>query len=216
MASTLELVDGPAGSGTESTGITVDRRADFAFTSTLFLREKIEKGSARMPPVPLIDPAATDTSHVLVDREGIARHNPQRFEMIQLTAINYVDSENKLVVGYKDVGADEFWVRGHMPDYPLMPGVLMCEAAAQLSSFLCGQVKIQKEGFIAFGGMEDVRFRGQVRPGDRLVLVAKALRLHRRHTMFDSQGFVGPNMVYHGRIIGVPIIGQEETAEAPA
>jgi 3-hydroxyacyl-[acyl-carrier-protein] dehydratase len=169
-----------------------------------------------MPPVPLVDPTAIDTSRVLFDREGIRRFNPQRFEMEQITAIIHLDVENKLVIGYKDVEPSEFWVRGHMPEYPLLPGVLMCEAAAQLSSFLCGQVKIQKEGFIAFGGMEDVRFRGQVRPGDRLVLVAKALRLHRRHTMFDSQGFVGPNMVYHGRIIGVPIIGQEETAEAPA
>ena len=70
----------------------------------------------------------------------------------------------------------------------------MCEAAAQLSSFFCHEAGVHKEGFIAFGGMEDVRFRGQVKPGDRLVLVAKAIRLHRRHTMFDCQGFVGTNM----------------------
>jgi 3-hydroxyacyl-[acyl-carrier-protein] dehydratase len=168
-----------------------------------------------MPPAPLVDPTCIDTSRILVDREGIRRCNPQRFEMEQLTAIVHIDAENKLVIGYKDVEASEFWVRGHMPDYPLLPGVLMCEAAAQLSSFLCAQVKLHNAGFIAFGGMEEVRFRGQVRPGDRLVLVAKALRLHRRHTMFDSQGFVGPNMVYHGRIIGVPITGQEEPAESP-
>ena len=164
-----------------------------------------------MPPVPLIDPAAVDTSHVLVDREGIGRHNPQRFEMIQLTAIVFVDAENKLVVGYKDVGADEFWVRGHMPDYPLMPGVLMCEAAAQLCSFFCGYIRLVKKGFVGFGGMEDVRFRGQVRPGDRLVLVSKATRLHRRQPMFDTQGFVGNNMVFHAKIIGVNITAQGES-----
>jgi 3-hydroxyacyl-[acyl-carrier-protein] dehydratase len=163
-----------------------------------------------MPPAPLVDPAAIDTSRVLVDREGIRRCNPQRFEMEQLTAIVHLDLENKLVIGYKDVQPEEFWVRGHMPEYPLLPGVLMCEAAAQLSSYFCAQVKVHKAGFIAFGGMEEVRFRGQVRPGDRLVLVAKALRLHRRHTIFESQGFVGTNMVFHGRIIGVPISGQDE------
>ena len=74
--------------------------------------------------------------------------------------------------------------------------------------------RLHKEGFIAFGGMEDVRFRGQVRPGDRLVLVAKAVRLHRRHTMFECQGFVGSNMVFHGKIIGVPITGQGEASRA--
>ena len=44
--------------------------------------------------------------------------------------------EQHLVVGYKDVRADEFWVRGHMPGNPLLPGVLMCEAAAQLCGVL--------------------------------------------------------------------------------
>jgi 3-hydroxyacyl-[acyl-carrier-protein] dehydratase len=166
-----------------------------------------------MPPSPLVDPATIDTSHVLVDSEGIRRCNPQRFEMEQLSAIVRIDIEHKLVIGYKDVDASEFWVRGHMPDYPLMPGVLICEAAAQLSSFYCRQVRLHNEGFIAFGGMEDVRFRGQVRPGDRLVLVAKAMRLHRRHTMFDCQGFVGSNMVFHGKFIGVPLAGQEEPAD---
>jgi 3-hydroxyacyl-[acyl-carrier-protein] dehydratase len=58
--------------------------------------------------------------------------------------------------------------------------------------------------------MEDVRFRGKVQPGDRLVLAAKAARLHRRQTMFDCQGFVGTNMVFHGKIIGVSLTAQDE------
>jgi 3-hydroxyacyl-[acyl-carrier-protein] dehydratase len=167
-----------------------------------------------MPPAPLVDPAAIDTSRVLVDREGIREFNPQRFEMEQLTAIVRFDPDNKLIIGYKDVTADEFWVRGHMPGYPLMPGVLICEAAAQLSSFYCGKVRLYEGGFIGFGGMEDVRFRGQVRPGDRLVLVGKGSRLHRRQTIFDCQGFVGTNMVFHGRIIGVFLTGQGETNDS--
>jgi 3-hydroxyacyl-[acyl-carrier-protein] dehydratase len=166
-----------------------------------------------MPPAPLVDPATIDTSRVLVDREGIRRCNPQRFEMEQLTAIVHLDLENKLVIGYKDVARDEFWVRGHMPNYPLMPGVLICEAAAQLSSVLCAQVRLHATGFIGFGGMEDVRFRGQVRPGDRLVIVGKGVRMHRRHTIFECQAFVGTNMVFHGKIIGVPLSGQEESAD---
>jgi 3-hydroxyacyl-[acyl-carrier-protein] dehydratase len=163
-----------------------------------------------MPPAPFVEPESIDTSRILVDQEGIRRANPQRFEMEQLTAIIRLDVENTLIIGYKDVSAEEFWVRGHMPDYPLMPGVLICEAAAQLSSYYCSAVRLHEEGFIAFGGMEDVRFRGQVRPGDRLVLIGKGQRLHRRHTIFECQGFVGSNMVFHGKIIGVPIVGQDE------
>ena len=163
-----------------------------------------------MPPVALIDPAAIDISRVLVDREGIRLGNPQRFEMEQLTAIILLDPKQHLIIGYKDVAPDEFWVRGHMPDYPLMPGVLVCEAAAQLSSYYCYHIKLNEVDFIGFGGLEDVRFRGQVRPGDRLVLVSKAIRIHRRQTIFETQGFVETNMVYHGRIIGVSLTAREE------
>ncbi|HEU5116941.1 MAG TPA: beta-hydroxyacyl-ACP dehydratase, partial [Isosphaeraceae bacterium] len=97
------------------------------------------------------------------------------------------------------------WIRGHMPGYPLMPGVLMCEAAAQLCAFYCYIIKMVEDGFLGFGGMEDVRFRGRVKPGDRLLIVGKAERIKRRQTIFDVQGFVGTNMVFHGKIIGVPL-----------
>jgi 3-hydroxyacyl-[acyl-carrier-protein] dehydratase len=163
-----------------------------------------------MPPAALVDPATIDTSRILADREAIRRSNPQRFEMEQLTAIVLLDPSRNLIIGYKDIEPDEFWVRGHMPDYPLMPGVMICEAAAQLSSYFCHEIKLNENGFIGFGGMEDVRFRGQVKPGDRLVLVSKATRLHRRQTSFETQGFVDNNMVYHGRIIGVPLGGRDE------
>jgi 3-hydroxyacyl-[acyl-carrier-protein] dehydratase len=158
-----------------------------------------------MPPVALVDPATIDTSRVLVDREGIRQANPQRFEMEQLTAIVSIEPEQHLIIGFKDVEPDEFWVRGHVPGYPLLPGVLMCEAAAQLASYYCHEIRIVTDGFLGFGGMEDVRFRGQVKPGDRLVLVSKALRVNRRQTIFDVQGFVDNNMVFHGKIIGVPL-----------
>ncbi|HEX8199684.1 MAG TPA: 3-hydroxyacyl-ACP dehydratase FabZ family protein [Isosphaeraceae bacterium] len=158
-----------------------------------------------MPPVALIDPATIDTARILVDQEGIRRGNPQRFEMEQLTAIIELDTQRNRIVGFKDVRADEFWVRGHMPDYPLLPGVLMCEVAAQLCSYYCHVIRLVEDGFIGFGGMEDVRFRGQVRPGDRLLMVAQAHRVHRRQTIFETQGFVETNMVYHGKIIGVPL-----------
>ena len=158
-----------------------------------------------MPPVALVDPATIDTSRVLADLEAIRQGNPQRFELEQLTAIVHENLAENLVIGYKDVRSDEFWVRGHMPGFPLMPGVLICEAAAQLSSYFCHRIKLAEGSFIGFGGMEDVRFRGQVKPGDRLVLVSKAVRVHRRQTVFETQGFVGTNMVYHGKIIGVPL-----------
>lgn len=158
-----------------------------------------------MPPVYLVDPSTIDFTHVLFDQEAIREINRQRFEMEQLSGIVVMDPEKMLIIGYKDVTNDEFWVRGHMPDYPLMPGVLMCEAAAQLCSFYSHKMLPDLDGFVGFGGMEEVRFRGQVRPGDRLVIVAQAERIHRRQTSFTCQGFVGTNMVFQAKVIGVAI-----------
>jgi 3-hydroxyacyl-[acyl-carrier-protein] dehydratase len=163
-----------------------------------------------MPPELHLDPQTLDLGKVIADREAIRRVNPQRFEMEQLTAIVHVDHDQHVVAGYKDVTADEFWVRGHMPGFPLLPGVLMCEAAAQLCAYYTATQGLLQGDFIGFGGLENVRFRGMVRPGDRLVLVGKATRLHRRQTIFNVQGFVGATMVFHGDILGVPLTRKAE------
>lgn len=167
-----------------------------------------------MPPEAHFSPSNLDLGHVLIDREGIREVNPQRFEMEQLDAIVKLDREQHLIAGYKDVRRDEFWARGHMPGYPLMPGVLMCEAAAQLCSYYVVTSGLLQGDFIGFGGMENVRFRGTVRPGDRLVLIGKGTRLHRRQTIFNVQGFIGDTMVFHGDVIGVPMTAQAGTQRA--
>lgn len=162
-----------------------------------------------MPPEFHLDPATLDLGHIFADQDAIRRVNPQRYEMEQLTAIVFLDPQRQLIAGYKDVQPDEFWVRGHMPDYPLFPGVLMCEAAAQLCAYFMLQQGMGRGDFIGFGGMDNVRFRSPVRPGDRLVLVAKVLRYHPRQTLFNVQGFVGSTMAFHADILGVPLTRKE-------
>jgi 3-hydroxyacyl-[acyl-carrier-protein] dehydratase len=162
-----------------------------------------------MPPALHLDPTTLDLSRVVADQEAIRGVNPQRYEMAQLSAIVLIDAEEHVVAGYKDVGTDEFWVRGHMPGYPLLPGVLMCEAAAQLCSYYTTTQGLLHGDFVGFGGLENVRFRLPVRPGDRLVLIGKAVRLHRRQTIFNVQGFVGSTMVFHADVLGVPLRKEE-------
>ena len=157
-----------------------------------------------------LDPASIDLNKVLVDQEGIRKVNPQRFEMEQLTGIVHVDPTHHIIAGYKDVHVNEFWVRGHLPNYPLLPGALMCEAAAQLCSYYITTLGNTRGDFIGFGGLEKVRFRGQVRPGDRLLLIGKVTKLHRRQTIFNVQGFVGSKLVFNGDVIGVPLTREEE------
>jgi 3-hydroxyacyl-[acyl-carrier-protein] dehydratase len=170
-----------------------------------------------MPPELNFDPSRLDLARVVADQEAIRAVLPQRFEMLQLTAVVHVDTEREIIAGYKDVRPDEFWVRGHMPGAPLLPGVLMCEAAAQLASFYIVKYSgLLREGFIGFGGLENVRFRAPVRPGDRLVMVAKSVKLHRRQSVFNVQGFVGTTMAFHADVIGVPMTVAQVTESALA
>jgi 3-hydroxyacyl-[acyl-carrier-protein] dehydratase len=158
-----------------------------------------------MPPEALFDLSQVDFTKVVADRVGIRAVNPQRFEMEQLEAIVHLDPVQQLVIGYKDVRPDEFWVAGHMPGFPLMPGVLMCETAAQLCSFYVRHLKLVGGDFFAFQGMNDVRFRGSVSPGCRFVVIAQATRIHPRLSRFTTQGFVGTTMVFHGDVMGVQL-----------
>ena len=158
-----------------------------------------------MPPELHLDLVRVDFKHVRADREAIRKVNPQRFDLEQVEAVVYVDTHAHIIVGYKDVRHDEFWIPGHMPGYPLLPGVLMCEASAQLASYYVTSQHLVPGDFLGFGGMDNVRFRSQVKPGDRLVLVGKVVKFHHRQVIFNFQGFVSETMVFHGDIIGMPL-----------
>ena len=106
----------------------------------------------------------------------------------------------------RDISDDAFWVRGHFPERPLMPGVLICECAAQLSSYYALKTKLVDNGYVGLGGLESVKFRGPVVPGDRLIVMLKKGRA-RRNAMFAAsfQGFVDGNLVIDGIIKGVAL-----------
>lgn len=154
----------------------------------------------------ILDPSEYDLNKVVADIDEIRRYNPQRFEMEHLTAIVFDDIERGVCVGYRDVSDDEFWIRGHMPGLPLMPGVIMCEAAAQLCSFFVQRHNLFGDCMLGFGGLDDVRFRGTVVPGDRLVILSQKLQV-RRGAMIRSrfQCLVRDSLVCEGQMRGIPI-----------
>lgn len=151
----------------------------------------------------ILDHSEYDLNNVIADIDEIRSFNPQRHEMEQLTAIVFEDHDLGICVGYKDLTENEFWARGHMPGLPLMPGVIMCESAAQLSAYFARKHRVLDAELVGFGGLEDVRFRGIVRPGDRFVIMAK--KLASRHNMIkcDFQGFVREECVVTGQLKGI-------------
>ncbi|RMF45388.1 MAG: beta-hydroxyacyl-ACP dehydratase [Planctomycetota bacterium] len=154
----------------------------------------------------ILDPASLDLTNIIADQEEIRKYNPQRFEMEQLTAIVYEDLQRHVCAGYKDVTHEEFWVRGHMPNMPLMPGVMMLEAAAQMCSYFSQKYDLLGAKMVGFGGLEDVRFRDPVIPGDRLVLMCQMTKLRRgRIVVTKFQGFVRNALAVEGILKGIPI-----------
>jgi 3-hydroxyacyl-[acyl-carrier-protein] dehydratase len=160
---------------------------------------------AKMPPPLLFDLSQIDLGgQPVFDKEAISRVNPQRFEMAQLDGILWYDEEKMLILGYKDVTEDEFWVRGHIPGRPLMPAVIMVEAAAQLSSFFVKQI-YELEGFIGFAGIDSAKFRAVVEPGQRLYLLGHMTKFKRRKYTFSVQGVVEGTMVFEAVVSGLEV-----------
>ncbi|MBL9089894.1 MAG: beta-hydroxyacyl-ACP dehydratase [Planctomycetaceae bacterium] len=155
----------------------------------------------------ILDFSEYDVNNVVLDLAQIRSYNRQRFEMEQLTAVCFEDPERQVAVGYKDLSNDEFWVRGHMPGMPLLPGVVMCEIAAQLCSCYSQRYGLLgNNATLGFGGMNEVRFRGVVVPGQRLVVVCQAVKV-RKGILITSrfQAFVERNLVGEGEILGVAL-----------
>ena len=157
-----------------------------------------------MPADPIVPRDRWNLDGTLHDAEGIRAVNKQRFEMEHLDRITFLDAAAQEIVGWKDVRADEFWVRGHIPGRPILPGVIQLEALAQLTSFYIGKT-IPDIGFIGFGGVDGVKFRQTVVPGQRLVLIGKGVTIRSRVAIFDTQGWVDDKLVIEARITGVKV-----------
>ena len=159
-----------------------------------------------MPPPLLFDLSKINLScQPVFDREAIGKVIPQQYEMQQLDGILWYDRENMLVLGYKDVTDREFWVRGHIPGRPLMPGVIMIECAAQLLSFFVNHIMGEK-GFIGFAGIDSAKFRSTVVPGQRLLMLGKITKF-KPGRKYDAyiQGLVGDKMVFETNVSGMGV-----------
>jgi 3-hydroxyacyl-[acyl-carrier-protein] dehydratase len=155
-----------------------------------------------MPPQPFIDIDSLDMEQVVADQDEIYSLLPHRYEFMRLDRICLLDTDLGVMAGYVDLRDDDFWVRGHIPGRPIFPGVMMIETAAQLVSYYT--MKSQEgEGFLGFGGVDGVKFRGSVEPGQRVVMLGRMVEMRKRRCIGETQAFVDGKMVYEGTITGM-------------
>ncbi|WP_445634984.1 3-hydroxyacyl-ACP dehydratase FabZ [Nostoc sp. DSM 114161] len=111
--------------------------------------------------------------------EEIQQLLPHRYPFLLIDKI--VDyTPGKKAVGIKNVTVNEPCFQGHFPGRPLMPGVLIVEAMAQVGGIVLTQMPQVEGGLFVFAGIDKVRFRRQVVPGDRLVMTVELLWVKQR------------------------------------
>ena len=158
-----------------------------------------------MPPPLLFDLSQIDLkTEPVFDKAAIGQVNPQSFEMQQLDGILWYDRDRFLILGYKDVTENEFWVRGHIPGRPIMPAVIMIEASAQLLSFFVKKI-LGVPGFIGFFSIDSAKFRSVVEPGQRLLLLGHLTPTRGRKYTANIQGLIGSTMVFDTVVSGMQV-----------
>lgn len=157
-----------------------------------------------MPPQRLADLDGLDLSKVRLTKEQIYEDLPHRFEFMLLDGVLHMDADAKLIVAFRDIREDDWWFRGHVPGRPLLPGVLMLEMAAQVSAVLARRVGGVKE-FIAFGGIDDCKFREVVTAPSRLYLLCVGTEYRTRRVVSATQGVANGKLIFEATITGMPL-----------
>jgi 3-hydroxyacyl-[acyl-carrier-protein] dehydratase len=139
----------------------------------------------------------------MMDILEIRQFLPHRYPFLLVDRVTEVQP-GKLITGYKNVSANEEFFSGHFPDKPIMPGMLMLEAMAQIAGILGFYTtgKRPADGYIyLFVGADDVRFKRQVVPGDRLDLVAEAGPSKRNIYKFQCRSSVNGELAASAEIL---------------
>ena len=124
---------------------------------------------------------------------------PHRYPFLLVDRIIELE-EGKRAVGIKNVSVNEPFFQGHFPGHPIMPGVLIIEALAQVGAVVILKMP-EYVGYLAlFAGLDDVKFKRQVIPGDQLRLEVELLRLRKTFGIAQAKAYVGEALVAEGTL----------------
>ncbi len=141
--------------------------------------------------------------------EEIQRILPHRYPFLLVDRIVALEP-GKRIVGLKNVSINEPFFQGHFPGRPIMPGVLIVESLAQVGGILALLSTPENMGnpSVYLMGLDKVRFRQPVVPGDQLRLEVATLRSGKKYWKMDGKAYVNDTLVMEGEMIAA--VGKEE------
>ncbi|MBP3331229.1 MAG: 3-hydroxyacyl-ACP dehydratase FabZ [Tidjanibacter sp.] len=132
----------------------------------------------------------------LMDKDEIMTYIPHRKPMLLVDEI--IIDDNDVSTGKYHVTGEEFFLQGHFPGNPVVPGVIICEIMAQSCSLLVGDYLKGKTPFYA--GIDKVRFRSSVYPGDTIVTTARITNRRANLFFIDAEATVNGKVCCQGSI----------------
>ncbi|MCP4250237.1 MAG: 3-hydroxyacyl-ACP dehydratase FabZ, partial [bacterium] len=129
-----------------------------------------------------------------LDVRTIQRTLPHRYPFLMVDRIVELQGSRR-AVGLKNVTINEEFFQGHYPGQPIMPGVLIIEAMAQMGGILLSQELEHKGRVAVLLSLDKVKFRRQVSPGDQLILIAETIRVKARTGHVKTTAKVGEELV---------------------
>ena len=136
----------------------------------------------------------------MLDRDAVKAIIPHREPFLLVDRVEDL-VEGESATGYLDVREDMFWVPGHFPDYAVMPGVLIVEACAQVGAVAMLSLDENKGKLALFGGIDKVRFKRQVVPGETLRMTVKITRRRGPIGFGEANAYVGEELACSGELM---------------
>lgn len=135
----------------------------------------------------------------MLESQEIQAIIPHRYPFLLVDRIIELD-EGKRAVGIKNVTINDSFFQGHFPGHPIMPGVLIIEALAQVGTVAILKIPEYKDYLGLFAGLDDVKFKRQVIPGDQLRLEVELVKLRKTFGVAKGRAYVGDQLAAEGTL----------------
>lgn len=153
-------------------------------------------------------PSSSPRPPVVLDVKQIIRILPHRYPILLVDRIVYMNLEENVIIGQKNVTVNEHFFQGHFPDVPIMPGVLILEALAQTGGILVHQ-KGHNEKIAVLLNINNAKFRRPVVPGDVLMLHATGLHISQKAGKVLAKATVNDQLAVEAEI-GFALVDKEQ------